>query len=202
MLINLLMIILSYLLGGIPFGYLIVRLIEGKDVRQIGSGNIGATNVFRTSKKVAGILTLLLDAGKGYLAVFMTSIVVHDPTRNWEVAAAVAAILGHVFPVFLKFKGGKGVATGCGAYAAISPLAVLTTLLLFVVTASVSKYVSLASILATAAYPAWAYLYGQPRNVILGGIIGACIIIAKHHSNIRRLFKGTENKFAISEKTV
>jgi glycerol-3-phosphate acyltransferase PlsY len=198
---KILVITIAYLLGAIPFGYIIVRIRQGSDIRNLGSGNIGATNVFRSSSKLGGILTLLLDAGKGYFAVVLARSLVSDPTRTWEVMAAVVAIFGHLFPVFLKFKGGKGVAVGCGAYLAVSPVAVAFTLLIFVLTAGISRYISLASIIATATYPLWAYLYHEPRNVVIGGIVGATLIVAKHHSNIRRLLRGSEHKFAVSEKS-
>lgn len=185
--------VIGYLLGSIPFGFLIVRVTAGADIRSQGSGNIGATNVFRKSRW-AGIGTLLLDGGKGYLAVLIARWMGGDPA--WQAIAALAAILGHVFTVWLRFKGGKGVATGCGAYLAICPAAVVTTLVVFVLTVAVTRYISLASILATGAFPLWAYLYGEPASVLLWGALGASVIILKHQQNIRRLFAGTESKFA------
>ena len=189
--------VIGYLLGSIPFGFLIVRVSAGADIRRQGSGNIGATNVFRKSRW-AGVGTLLLDGGKGYLAVFIARWMGGDPA--WQAIAALAAILGHVFTVWLRFKGGKGVATGCGAYLAICPAAVVTTLVVFVVTVAVTRYISLASILATGAFPLWAYLYGEPVSVLLWGALGASVIILKHHQNIRRLFAGTESKFACGSR--
>jgi glycerol-3-phosphate acyltransferase PlsY len=162
-------------------------------VREIGSGNIGATNVYRKNKW-AGILTLLLDGGKGYLAVMIAAWLGAD--KEWQAIAALAAILGHIFTVFLGFKGGKGVATGAGAYLAVAPAAVGTTLVLFVLIVALTRYISLASVLATAAFPLWAFLYGEPRGVLFWGIIGSACIVAKHHQNIRRLFAGSESKFA------
>jgi glycerol-3-phosphate acyltransferase PlsY len=182
----------AYLLGSIPFGYILVKSKEGSDIRNFGSGNIGATNVFRKNR-LAGILTLLLDAGKGYIAVAAAGWL--GAGVEWQAVAAVAAIVGHVFTVWLRFKGGKGVATGSGAYLALSPLTVLTTLVVFVVILALFRYISLASIVATAAFPLWAYLYRQPRAVIVGAIIGGVLIICKHHQNIGRLFVGTEHKF-------
>jgi glycerol-3-phosphate acyltransferase PlsY len=187
-------LIAAYLLGSIPFGYIFVKLATGMDIRKAGSGNIGATNVFRKSKAI-GVCTLLADAGKGYLAVVLAGRLTGDP--RWQAAAAVAAIAGHVFPVWLRFRGGKGVATGCGAYLALAPAAVGTTLVVFALTASLTRYVSLASILATAAFPLWAYLYREPSAVLVAALAGSCLIIAKHHENIRRLLSGTENKFAL-----
>jgi glycerol-3-phosphate acyltransferase PlsY len=189
--------VIGYLLGSIPFGFLIVRVSAGADIRRQGSGNIGATNVFRKSRW-AGVGTLLLDGGKGYLAVLIARWMGGDPA--WQAIAALAAILGHVFTVWLRFKGGKGVATGCGAYLAICPAAVVTTLVVFVVTVAVTRYISLASILATGAFPLWAYLYGEPVSVLLWGALGASVIILKHHQNIRRLFAGTESRFACGSR--
>lgn len=187
--------IIGYALGSIPFGYLLVKTTQGADIRAVGSGNIGATNVFRKSR-AAGILTLLLDGGKGFLAVWIARWLGADAT--WQGIAAVAAILGHVFTVWLAFKGGKGVATGCGAYLAISPLAVGTTLCVFVLTVVLTRYISLASILATATFPLWAWLQHEPLSVIIWAVIGSAFIVAKHHQNIGRLIAGTESKFGLS----
>ena len=188
----------GYLLGAIPFGYIIVKSSQGSDIRGEGSGNIGATNVYRKSRW-AGVATLLLDGGKGYLAVVVAAWL--GGNRDWQAAAGVLAILGHVFTVFLGFKGGKGVATGCGAYLAISPLAVCTTLCIFVLTTALTRYISLASILATAAFPFLAYLYHEPADVLFWSVIGSGLIIAKHHQNIRRLLTGTEHKFAFGSRS-
>jgi acyl phosphate:glycerol-3-phosphate acyltransferase len=185
--------LISYLIGSIPFGYLLVRSTEGQDIRKFGSGNIGATNVFRRSR-LTGILTLILDAGKGYLAVVLAGGLA-DGNMKWKSAAAVCAIIGHVFTVWLLFKGGKGVATGCGAFLALSPLAVSTTLIAFVLILILTRYVSAASIGATALFPLWAYLYGTSIPILIWSIPGVLLIILKHHQNIRRLIAGTENKF-------
>jgi glycerol-3-phosphate acyltransferase PlsY len=189
--------VVSYLLGSIPFGLLLMKLSQGKDIRSYGSGNIGATNVFRKSR-LTGSLTLIFDAGKGYLAVMIARWLGADP--SWQAIACVAAIAGHIFPVWLKFKGGKGVATGCGAFLALCPGAVGTTLVLFVLVLVLTRYISAASILATALFPVWAYLYGEPAPVLLWGAAGALLIIAKHHQNIRRLASGTENRFTMGSK--
>ncbi len=186
--------VLSYFLGSIPFGYVLIKLAEGSDIRAVGSGNIGATNVFRKSRW-AGILTLLLDAAKGYLAVAAASWM--GGSREWQAVAAVAALCGHVFTVWLQFKGGKGVATGCGAFLALSPAAVALTLILFVLVAALTRYISLASILASGTFPFWAYLCHEPTAVIAWAAAGSALIIARHQENIRRLIAGTEHKFAI-----
>jgi glycerol-3-phosphate acyltransferase PlsY len=190
--------LVAYLLGSIPFGYLLIRSTEGKDIRSFGSGNIGATNVFRKSR-LAGILTLVLDAGKGYLAVVLAGWM--GGSAQWQAAAAVCAIIGHVFPIWLRFKGGKGVATGCGAYLALSPLAVSTTLGLFLLILLLTRYISASSIGATAFFPFWAYLYGEPAPVLFWAVVGAVLIIAKHHQNIRRLLSGTENKLVVGTRS-
>jgi glycerol-3-phosphate acyltransferase PlsY len=195
---EILILLLCYLLGSIPFGYILVRSTEGKDIRSFGSGNIGATNVFRRSR-ANGILTLLLDAGKGYLAVVVAGWL--GGTREWQAAAALAAIVGHVFTVWLRFRGGKGVATGCGAFLALSPAAILTTLGLFVLILVLTRYISAASIGATAFFPFWAYLYGVPPLVIFWSVLGALLIIAKHHQNIRRLLSGSENKLVFGTRS-
>lgn len=190
--------LISYLLGSIPFGYLLVRLSEGGDIRTMGSGNIGATNVFRRSRWI-GMLTLLLDAGKGYLAVVLAGWI--SGSIDWQGAAAISAIAGHVFTFWLRFKGGKGVATGCGTFLAMAPLAVGTTLVAFVVMFVLTRYISVASIVATALFPFWAYVYGAPPQVVFWGVIGAIIIIAKHHQNIRRLLSGNENKLVLGTRS-
>lgn len=186
--------ILAYLLGSIPFGFLLVRSTEGKDIRTMGSGNIGATNVFRRNRW-AGILTLVLDAGKGYLAVLAAGWITGN--LNWQACAAVFAIIGHIFTVWLRFKGGKGVATGCGSYLALSPLAVLAAIGVFVLILLLTRYVSASSIVATAFFPFGAYIFGEPVSVLLWMLVGALLIIAKHYPNIRRLLSGTENRFIL-----
>jgi acyl phosphate:glycerol-3-phosphate acyltransferase len=185
--------IASYLLGSIPFGFLLVKSKEGKDIRSFGSGNIGATNVFRRNR-LSGILTLLLDAGKGYLAVMLALWL--GASIGWQAAAAFAAILGHVSPVWLKFRGGKGVATGCGAYLALSPPALGTALIVFLLILLPTRYISAASIGAAALFPVGAYFFKAPIPVLCWASLGAILIIAKHHQNIRRLLSGTERKFA------
>ena len=189
--------LISYLLGSIPFGYILVRSTEGEDIRKTGSGNIGATNVYRKSRW-AGIATLLLDAGKGYLAVMLARWLGGDVV--WLGVAAMFAILGHVFTIWLRFKGGKGVATGCGAYLALSPLAVLTTLVVFMLVLVFTRYISAASIAATAFFPVWAWLYGYPVSVVLWAALGGLLIIVKHQQNISRLLNHTENKFSSGGK--
>ena len=191
-------LIIAYLLGSIPFGYIMVKHAHGTDIRSVGSGNIGATNVYRKSR-AAGIATLILDAAKGYVAVLAAAWLTRD--TGWQAMAAVAAILGHMFTVFLSFKGGKGVATACGAYLALSPQAVGLTVVVFIAVAALTRYVSLASIASAASFPLAVYLRGEPNEVLAAAIIGAALIVAKHHQNIHRLLTGTENKFALGSRS-
>jgi glycerol-3-phosphate acyltransferase PlsY len=189
--------LLGYFLGAIPFGYILVKLTTGTDIRKAGSGNIGATNAFRWSPWI-GILTFILDAGKGYLAVLAAGWLGGD--THVQAATALASILGHIFTVFLGFKGGRGVSVGFGAFLALTPRAAGMTIVVFFLTAIVTRYVSLASIIATAAYPLWAYLYHEPTMAFWAAVIGAALIIAKHHENIRRLLAGKERKFALGNR--
>ena len=186
----------SYLLGSIPFGYLLVRAFRGQDVRQTGSGNIGATNVSRTSKGL-GALTLVLDALKGLAAVVITRM--FFPGNNALLGtAALFAIVGHMFPVWLRFRGGKGVATGLGSFIALTPKTVLVMFAIFVVVFLLFRYVSLASIVAVALFPLLAWIIEPERATsrVLPFIAAACLlIIAKHHENIRRLLDHTESRF-------
>src|SRR5262244_1538165 len=160
------LVAVSYLLGSIPFGYLLVKVFRGEDIRLSGSGNIGATNVARSGAKGLGILTLVLDALKGYLAVLHAGYLAHQDLQHADIAlrqpdlvyhmmalAALAAVTGHIFPVWLKFKGGKGVATALGVFIPLFPKALLVSLIIFVVCVAISRYVSLGSILATLSFP-------------------------------------------------
>jgi len=191
--------LIAYLLGSIPFGYLIVRWQRGVDVRATGSGSIGATNVMRNLGIVGFVATFILDAGKGLLAVLLASRwTLGNPT--WMAAAACAAVLGHCFPVWLKFRGGKGVATGVGVFIAVAPWQVVLVLVIFAVVLAIWRYISLASIVATAAFPVLVHLMRHPPiQVVLGAAGAAVIIIVRHHANIARLLKGTENKLGKKE---
>jgi acyl phosphate:glycerol-3-phosphate acyltransferase len=191
---------IAYLLGSIPFGYLLVRLFRKEDIRTVGSGNIGATNVVRSGAKGLGILTLLFDLLKGLAAVFIAYHFSGGGPGNpsdLAVAAGVAAVLGHVFPVWLGFRGGKGVATALGVFIALTPLAALFALGVFIAIFLLTRYVSLASIAAAALMPLFAMLTSPDRSpVFIGGIIFlALLVIAKHRDNISRLMQGKENRF-------
>jgi acyl phosphate:glycerol-3-phosphate acyltransferase len=187
---------LAYLLGSIPFGYILVKTFRKQDIRAMGSGNIGATNVARSGAKGLAIATLLLDLGKAYAAV---KIAQHIAPGNYDlaVAAAVAAILGHVFPIWLSFRGGKGVASALGVFLALTPASAMATLAVFVIIFALTRYVSLASIIAAAALPLFALHFVPHRTpiTIAGFLFVSLLIIVKHHQNIRRLLSGTENRF-------
>jgi glycerol-3-phosphate acyltransferase PlsY len=217
-------VVLAYLLGSIPFGYLIVRASKGADVRETGSGGTGATNVSRRAGKGAGVLTLVLDALKGAAAVIIARIILGLPTlvaQNWAVgfrqagntfasiengnwwlaAVAIAVIVGHIFPVWLGFRGGKGVATGVGVFLALAPLAVVIAGLIFLVIVLLTRYVSLGSIVAAAAIPLLVAIQNflTPRvdfwPVMTAAVAGAALIIFAHRQNIGRLIRRTESKF-------
>lgn len=188
--------VIAYLLGSIPFGLLLVRLFGGGDVRHEGSGNIGATNVTRVAGAVPGLLTLLLDAGKGILAVWLASKWSGGNIR-WITAAAVAAVIGHMFSVWIGFRGGKGVATGLGVILLICPKAIVTAAVLWFVVLIFWRYVSLASVSAAAAMPIFIYLlyapgHAPPTVLSLGIIVISLLVIWKHRANLQRLASGEE----------
>jgi glycerol-3-phosphate acyltransferase PlsY len=226
---------IAYLLGSIPFGYLLVRIFRKQDIRAQGSGNIGATNVARSGAKGLGLATLLLDLGKGYAAVAIarqiashlaaSSILVGGadagpgtaiatgmahhlgaglggPVYDLEVAAAVAAVVGHVFPVWLGFKGGKGVATALGVFLALTWPSALAGLVVFAVVFGLTRYVSLASLAGALTLPLFGFYFVTVRTpwVVFGFLFIPLLVIVKHHGNIRRLMSGTESRFGTKAK--
>ena len=207
---------MAYLLGSIPFGYLIVRATKGADVRATGSGGTGATNVSRRAGKTAGVVTLLLDALKGVAAVAIAKVVLGLPFFGegtlagpalenaywWVAAAAIAVIMGHIFPVWLRFRGGKGVATGVGVFLVLTPLAVVLAGVIFVLVVWRTRYVSLGSTLAAVSIPLFVLLrnvFVQPVTAFMpimsAAMAGAMLILFAHRENIGRLKNGTENRF-------
>jgi glycerol-3-phosphate acyltransferase PlsY len=193
----------GYLLGSIPFGLLLAKLVGGEDVRQHGSGNIGATNVSRVAGPVAGIVTLLLDAGKGAAAVWLASRF-SGQNATAMMLAGLAALIGHCFPVWLGFKGGKGVATGVGIFLALCPLAAVCALVLFVLVFVFWRYVSLASLAGAASIPLlvyflWAPGHAPPLKIMFGTLIAAGLIFCKHSANLQRLNRGSEPKYPLGK---
>jgi acyl phosphate:glycerol-3-phosphate acyltransferase len=190
-------VVIAYLMGSVPFGYLLVRFFKKEDIRTKGSGNIGATNVVRSGSKGLGALTFLLDALKGYGAVYLVSRVVAASPDTIAIAGLLA-ILGHIYPIWLRFKGGKGVSTAFGVFLALAPHAALVALAIFVVLFALSKYVSLSSIVAAGGFPFLVLWLDREKNTPLFLAIvffSAFLIVVKHHQNIRRLLNGTENRF-------
>ena len=188
-----LVVVFSYLLGSIPFGYLLVRALHGSDVRSTGSGNIGATNVSRTSP-VLGVATLLLDGGKGLLAVFL-ALKLFPTDERMAGLAALFAVVGHVFPAWLKFRGGKGVATGLGAFALLTPMAVLASVGIFLAIFLLLRFVSLASIAMFAALPVIARALGVTHTIFVFLVTATLLIVLRHHENIQRLWNGKEARW-------
>jgi glycerol-3-phosphate acyltransferase PlsY len=192
----------AYILGSIPSGYLLVRAFRDQDIRSVGSGNIGATNVMRSGGKGLGAATFLLDMLKGCAAVWLggvlgSMLIPNWPLRDAQALAAISAVIGHMFPVWLHFRGGKGVATGFGVFLVAAPLAALAAITVFAIVLLTTRYVSLASIVGSASFPVFAYFFvkgDKPAFYIAAQMIVALLIIMKHHENIRRLLTGSENR--------
>ncbi|HJZ65190.1 MAG TPA: glycerol-3-phosphate 1-O-acyltransferase PlsY [Candidatus Acidoferrum sp.] len=198
-----LIVLAAYLCGSIPFGLLLGKLFGATDVRKTGSGNIGATNVARSVGLPAGILTLLLDGAKGAIPVWLARHYFPEQA-GLQILACLAALFGHCFPVWLKFKGGKGVATAAGVFLVLCPPAALGALLVFVLVVGFWRYVSLASVSAAAAMPLliyflWAPHFAPPTSITVGSLAAALLIVYKHDANLQRLVEGTEPKFSLSK---
>jgi acyl phosphate:glycerol-3-phosphate acyltransferase len=206
--------IVGYLLGSIPFGFLLVKFFRGQDVRQTGSGNIGATNVARTGSKWLAIATLVLDALKGAVAVLLGTAIGSRSNAcagaspcliaaHLAAIGALAAVVGHMFPVWLKFKGGKGVATALGVFLVLFPKAILISLAIFIIVVVATRYVSLGSILGAIAFPIAAYFMSSPDwQTLLPACLISLMVVLKHHENIRRLLAGNEHRFGGRKVTV
>lgn len=188
---------LAYVIGSLPFGYLFVDFSCGKDVRTMGSGNIGATNVHRTAGRKAGLTVLLLDIVKGFSAVWITAVVTHNNPVALAFAAA-AVMAGHCYSVFLRFKGGKAVACFIGAFLYLTPVALAVSLLVFILVVAISKYISLGSIIAALVFPLAVWRIDHPvQPILVASIFAAVLIIYRHKMNILRLVKGQENVFSL-----
>src|SRR5262245_30883572 len=183
-----LVVILAYVMGSIPFALLLARRWGTPDLRTVGSGNVGAANVVRTSGMMAGLVVALLDIGKGALSVTLARHLSDHATA--PAAAGLAAILGHIYPVWLRFHGGKGVATACGVFSVLTPSAALPALTIFAITARVTRYVSFGSVLASVALPPLAYLAGSPAATVIAALIASALILFRHRSNLARWQRG------------
>ena len=193
-------VILAYFIGGIPFGFLLVKLTTGKDVRAAGSGNIGATNVLRTTGRAVAVATLLLDIAKGYAAVWIAASLTNDDV-NYMSAAALAVMAGHGYPVFLKFKGGKAVASFIGAFLYLTPLPLIAVLLVFVVIVAATRHISAGSVAAAAIFPFGVWLIEHPPlSVFAASLIAAIFIVVRHRTNLQRIRSDQENVFAWNRK--
>ena len=186
----------AYLIGSVPFALLLSRRWGTADLRAVGSGNLGATNVIRASGVAAGVAVLILDVAKGAFSVTLVRHLTHGSAA--PAAAGLAAILGHVYPVWLRFRGGKGVATALGAFSVLAPSAIAPVLAAFVITAWLTKYISLASVLASLAMPPSVYLTGGSLPVLLAAVASSALILFTHRSNIARLHLGRESRFGSS----
>jgi glycerol-3-phosphate acyltransferase PlsY len=186
-------VVVAYAIGSVPFALLLTRRWSAYDLRQIGSGNLGAANVVRVSGVAAGVLVALLDISKGVLSVAIARYFSTQPLTH--AAAGLAAIVGHVYPIWLRFRGGKGVATACGVFSMLTPLAIAPALSIFALTVWLTKYISLGSVLASLALPPAAYYAGSPTSVVLAALAAAVLIVFRHRSNLARLTRGRERRF-------
>ena len=198
--IPVLVLVAAYLIGNIPFGYLLVKLKSGQDVRELGSGNIGATNVLRTSGRFLGIATLLLDRAKGLAAVWIADRLTHG-SALWMSAAVLAVMAGHAFPVFLRFRGGKAVASFVGAFAYLTPVPLLSTLVVFVIVVAITRYISMGSIIACGCFPLAVFLIDHPpAPVLTAALIAAAFIVYRHKSNVERIRAENEHVFTLGRR--
>jgi len=190
-----LVVFAAYLIGSIPFAFLLARRWSAADLRQVGSGNLGAANVMRASGVTAGVLVAILDITKGACSVVLAERLSGNAAA--PAVAGLAAIVGHIYPVWLRFRGGKGVATACGVFSVLTPLAIPPALAIFLITVALTKYISLGSLLATIALPPLAYAMGSPAPAVIAAFAAAAIIVFRHRSNVARLRTGTERRLGV-----
>ena len=188
-------VVLAYLIGSVPFAFLVAKRWGTPDLRRIGSGNLGAANVLRASGVKAGVLVALLDVGKGAAGVLVASRL--DGYATAPAVAGLAAIVGHIYPVWLRFRGGKGVATACGVFTALAPAAVVPALAVFLISAWLTKYISVGSVLASLSLPAIAYALGTPMPIVIAAVAAATLIVFRHRSNLARIWLGTERRIGV-----
>jgi len=190
---------ICYLIGAIPFSYLIARFVTGEDIRRVGSGNVGASNVLRTTGRLPGLLALILDFIKGSVCVGIARYVFLG-NEMYMALAGFLAMVGHAYPVFLQFRGGKSVATGAGAFFMLCSTALLWSLVVFAIIVAIFRIVSLGSLIGAASFPVFAWLYGAPAGVLLWGSMAAALIILRHKSNVGRILNGTEARLEITRR--
>jgi acyl phosphate:glycerol-3-phosphate acyltransferase len=191
---------IAYLLGDIPFGYLLVKAATGRDVRASGSGNIGATNVLRTTGRAAGVATLLLDMAKGYLAVWLEGQLTGG-NAEWKSAAALAVMIGHSYPVFLRFRGGKAVAAFVGAWLCLTPVPLIAVLVVFVIMVAWTRHISLGSVVGAGTFPFAVWMIAHPPvTVVVASILSGVLIVYRHRENLARLRAGTESVFSFGSR--
>jgi acyl phosphate:glycerol-3-phosphate acyltransferase len=188
-------IVAAYLVGSVPFALLLSRRWGARDLRRIGSGNLGAANVLRASGVTAGVLVAMLDILKGAVSVMLAQRLSGDTAGS--AAAGVAAIVGHVYPVWLRFRGGKGVATACGVFSVLTPLAVPPALAIFIATVWVTKYISLGSVMASIALPVIAYVSAAPPSIVAASCTTSALIVLRHRTNLWRVRAGTERRLGV-----
>ena len=193
--IGLLAILLAYVIGAIPFGYLVVKYTTGDDIREAGSGNIGATNVLRTLGRAPAVLTLALDIAKGFAAVWLTGWLTNG-SPEWTSLAALVVMAGHAFPIFLKFQGGKAVASFIGAFLYLAPVPLIAALVVFAITVAYTRYISAGSVMAVGTFPLGVWLIDHPPlTVFIASVVAAGFIVYRHKPNLERLHAGTEHVF-------
>jgi len=186
-----LIVLLGYFIGSIPFALVLARH-RGLDLRKIGSGNLGAANVLRASGATAGVMVAVLDIGKGALSVLVADQLSDGPAL--PAMAGLAAIVGHIYPIWLRFRGGKGVATACGVFAVMTPLAAAPAFAVFIATVWITRYISLGSVIASVVLPPLAYVTGSPAPVVASAVAASILIVFRHRSNLARLASGTERR--------
>src|SRR3954466_3306370 len=184
-------VVAAYCIGSIPFALILARR-WGSDLRAVGSGNLGAANVMRASGVTAGVLVALLDVGKGAASVWLAARA--GDGAGLRAVAGLAAVIGHIYPVWLRFRGGKGVATACGVFSVLTPVAIPPVLALFAATVWLTKYISLGSVVATLALPPIAYALGSPAAAVAAGVAAAAMIVFRHRSNVLRIWGRTERR--------